>query len=119
MYHLCAISLIYIYIFYCCIFVFSMTLRPPISTRTVTLFPYTTLFRSTVLPSACTVQTENIALYANLTYDILPNLELGAVFRLSRETKKATFDINGSTLPVLGIATGSFADKRKIGRAHV
>ncbi|WP_326914802.1 TonB-dependent receptor [Sphingopyxis chilensis] len=68
---------------------------------------------NTVLPSAGTVRTENIALYANLTYDILPNLELGAGFRLSRETKKATFDINGSTLPVLGIATGSFADKRK------
>jgi len=68
---------------------------------------------NTVLPSAGTVLTENIALYANLTYDILPNLELGAGFRLSRETKKATFDINGSTLPVLGIATGSFADKRK------
>src|SRR3546814_14488853 len=81
-----------------------MIRRPPRSTRTDTLFPYTTLFRS---------QTENIALYANLTYDILPNLELGAGFRLSRETKKATFDINGSTLPVLGIATGSFADKRK------
>jgi iron complex outermembrane receptor protein len=68
---------------------------------------------NTVLPSAGTVLTENIALYANLTYDVLPNLELGAGFRLSRETKKATFDINGSTLPVLGIATGSFADKRK------
>src|SRR3546814_5206582 len=47
-----------------------MIRRPPRSTRTDTLFPYTTLFRS-------------------------------------------TFDINGSTLPVLGIATGSFADKRK------
>lgn len=68
---------------------------------------------NTILPSAGTVLTENIALYANLTYDILPNLELGAGFRLSRETKDATFVINGSTLPVLGIATGSFADKRK------
>src|SRR3546814_20157259 len=97
-----------------------MIRRPPRSTRTDTLFPYTTLFRSlfgspnnTVLPSAGTVQTENIALYANLTYDILPNLELGAGFRLSREPKQATFDSNGATLPVPGIATGSFADKRK------
>jgi iron complex outermembrane receptor protein len=68
---------------------------------------------NTVLPSAGTVLTENIAFYTNLTYDILPNLELGAGFRLSRETKKATFTIDGSHLPVLGIATGSFADKRK------
>ncbi len=68
---------------------------------------------NTTLPSAGTVLTENIAFYANLTYDILPNLELGAGFRLSRETKKATFTIDGSRLPVLGIATGSFADKRK------
>ena len=68
---------------------------------------------NTQLPSAGTVLTENIALYANLTYDITPNLELGAGFRLSRETKKATFTIDGSRLPVLGIATGTFADKRK------
>jgi iron complex outermembrane receptor protein len=68
---------------------------------------------NTVLPSDGTVLTNNLALYANATYDILPNLELGAGFRLSRETKKATFNINGSRLPVLGIATGNFADKRK------
>src|SRR3546814_3538129 len=30
------------------LFFFVMILRPPISTRTVTLFPYTTLFRSTL-----------------------------------------------------------------------
>src|SRR3546814_14788257 len=29
---------------------FSMILRPPSSTRTDTLFPYTTLFRSVILP---------------------------------------------------------------------
>src|SRR3546814_16714615 len=29
-----------------CYFLFLMTRRPPISTRTYTLFPYTTLFRS-------------------------------------------------------------------------
>src|SRR3546814_20730016 len=32
--------------FYCCYFFFLMILRPPRSTRTDTLFPYTTLFRS-------------------------------------------------------------------------
>src|SRR3546814_19446447 len=33
-------------VFYCCIFFFLMIRRPPRSTRTDTLFPYTTLFRS-------------------------------------------------------------------------
>src|SRR3546814_14296954 len=35
----------------CMSFVFLMIRRPPISTRTDTLFPYTTLFRSSVLAS--------------------------------------------------------------------
>src|SRR3546814_1587359 len=34
------------YVFRCCIFFFLMIRRPPRSTRTDTLFPYTTLFRS-------------------------------------------------------------------------
>src|SRR3546814_16355711 len=32
---------------FCCVFFFLMIRRPPRSTRTDTLFPYTTLFRST------------------------------------------------------------------------
>src|SRR3546814_3759419 len=36
-----------------CFFVFLMIRRPPRSTRTVTLFPYTTLFRSAIGPGAC------------------------------------------------------------------
>src|SRR3546814_12129538 len=34
-----------------CFFFFLMIRRPPISTRTDTLFPYTTLFRSGLLPT--------------------------------------------------------------------
>lgn len=67
---------------------------------------------NTALPSFGDVTTRNIAFYANATYDILPDLELGAGFRFSRETKKANFTILGSRLPSLGLATGSFADKR-------
>src|SRR3546814_18309558 len=37
---------IYLYIDSCCSFFFLMIRRPPRSTRTDTLFPYTTLFRS-------------------------------------------------------------------------
>src|SRR3546814_5836864 len=34
-----------------------MILRPPVSTRTDTLFPYTTLFRSTAAPAAAAAPT--------------------------------------------------------------
>src|SRR3546814_16744594 len=39
------------------LFFFLMIRRPPRSTRTDTLFPYTTLFRSTVLPSLLLMMT--------------------------------------------------------------
>src|SRR3546814_6619449 len=39
----------YFLIWLCYLFFFLMIRRPPISTRTYTLFPYTTLFRSHVL----------------------------------------------------------------------
>src|SRR3546814_20398308 len=39
-------------LFGCYCFVFLMIRRPPISTRTDTLFPYTTLFRSLAEPDA-------------------------------------------------------------------
>src|SRR3546814_21161335 len=38
--------MVYLYSFMYCYLVFLMIRRPPISTRTDTLFPYTTLFRS-------------------------------------------------------------------------
>src|SRR3546814_15657664 len=38
--------LVVIYVYYCFFFFFLMIRRPPRSTRTDTLFPYTTLFRS-------------------------------------------------------------------------
>src|SRR3546814_11147189 len=37
----------------CTLFVFLMIRRPPRSTRTDTLFPYTTLFRSSLLVAPC------------------------------------------------------------------
>src|SRR3546814_12166477 len=36
-----------------CLFFFLMIRRPPRSTRTDTLFPYTTLFRSITVPAPC------------------------------------------------------------------
>src|SRR3546814_20806020 len=40
----------YFFLLYCCSFFFLMIRRPPRSTRTDTLFPYTTLFRSQSAP---------------------------------------------------------------------
>src|SRR3546814_11961208 len=44
-----------------------MLRRPPRSTRTDTLFPYTTLFRSTLPPYLCTESTGMQAIFENLT----------------------------------------------------
>src|SRR3546814_12106949 len=42
---------LYILLFFGCVFFFLMIRRPPRSTRTDTLFPYTTLFRSVAVGS--------------------------------------------------------------------
>src|SRR3546814_13865262 len=41
-----------LYVIYFCLFFFLMIRRPPRSTRTDTLFPYTALFRSKFIPLA-------------------------------------------------------------------
>src|SRR3546814_11893311 len=51
-----------------------MRLRPPRSTRTDTLFPYTTLFRS--LQARPTVSTELLALLASVFFTLACNYEL-------------------------------------------
>src|SRR3546814_3352045 len=45
-------------LFFVYFFFFLMIRRPPRSTRTDTLFPYTTLFRSLILPAAMWVEKE-------------------------------------------------------------
>jgi iron complex outermembrane receptor protein len=64
------------------------------------------------LPTYGDVLTRNVALFGNATYDLLENLELGLGFRLSHEKKSVDFAIDGSRLPVLGIATGTLDDSR-------
>src|SRR3546814_8945204 len=51
MLHVSSFLLFYCTLFLLFFFFFLMTRRPPRSTRTYTLFPYTTLFRSRVAPS--------------------------------------------------------------------
>src|SRR3546814_3886283 len=50
-----------------CCFFFLMIRPPPRSTRTDTLVPYTTLFRSVVL-----AQSENVKISANIIRDFMP-----------------------------------------------
>src|SRR3546814_13179902 len=45
---MCMLPVVCMCSFCCCVFVFLMIRRPPRSTRTDTLFPYTTLFRSRI-----------------------------------------------------------------------
>src|SRR3546814_3673553 len=54
---LCLICICCVYVFLVFIFFFLMIRRPPRSTRTDTLFPYTTLFRSFPLPPGSGNQT--------------------------------------------------------------
>src|SRR3546814_3518310 len=66
-------------------FVFLMIRRPPRSTRTDTLFPYTTLFRSDAA-----VQTS----------------KMGLIFVFDRETGKPLFPIEERTVSVEGAVIG-------------
>src|SRR3546814_16350558 len=52
-YIFCLLLYVYSYtcMYLCCLFFFLMIRRPPRSTRTYTLFPYTTLFRSAGFPN--------------------------------------------------------------------
>ncbi|HTU13360.1 MAG TPA: TonB-dependent receptor [Allosphingosinicella sp.] len=63
------------------------------------------------LPTLGELTTENYALYANATFDITPQLELGLGFRLSREVKRGDFSIDSTNIPAFGLATGNFAGR--------
>src|SRR3546814_19509988 len=58
-YTVCLFSICAILIYTCFVLFFLMIRRPPRSTRTDTLFPYTTLFRSTA--TACAVPWSRLA----------------------------------------------------------
>jgi len=59
-----------------------------------------------------TVTINNPALYGNLTYEIVPQLELGFGFRWSREKKVADWAIDASAIPATGVATGQLNRSR-------
>src|SRR3546814_15205303 len=99
-----------------------MRRRPPRSTRTDTLFPYTTLFRSFPFPSrrhAMTRKTLNIAIAAAL----LGTLALAGCKKDQDEaamtTPPATTEPVPAPMPEPAPAPASSASVTEIGRAHV
>src|SRR3546814_8249475 len=132
-------------LFYDCLFFFFLMIRrPPRSTRTATLFPYTTLFRSLFLSSAGAIAI-NPPLYPKLVYnpkkDLQPvtmlvstpevlvvpssgNIKSLAEFLDSAKSKPGSMTLSSSgigsmphmAISLLKIATK--ADLLQIGRAH-
>src|SRR3546814_3463489 len=78
-----------------------MIRRPPRSTRTDTLFPYTTLFRSEALLAREWPMGE-IAPYIRLVEAIEGEMEEAATYRLSETQVKAILDLRLHRLTALG-----------------
>src|SRR3546814_6184254 len=110
-------------------FCFLMIRRPPRSTRTDTLFPYTTLFRSTHLKQVQDVRdshtTERYQLDA-LVIPALSNLRYGkAHWQLERCDAQTCLNFSAElepdfwVPPLLGPWLIKRTMRREIGRAHV
>src|SRR3546814_7778128 len=82
-----------------------MIRRPPRSTRTDTLFPYTTLFRSEALLAREWPMGE-IAPYIRLVEAIEGEMEEAATYRLSETQVKAILDLRLHRLTALGREIG-------------
>ena len=80
--------------------------------RTQAQAPLLGLAAGQSVPTAGDVTTRNAALYAHSTYELTDALELGLGFRWSWEEKEANYAIDGSRLPALGLAAGTFSDSR-------
>src|SRR3546814_14076654 len=101
-----------------------MLLRPPIATQTDTLFPYTTLFRSTLSPVPHIDSKEfellialNLVANQRLLAAFDPMLRLG----MSPRVIALTASVAASPRPYWGAYGASKAalENLKIGRAHV
>src|SRR3546814_20018350 len=92
-----------------------MIRRPPRSTRTDTLFPYTTLFRSSgplnqrcaslnaaglpsVLPTLRTLSEDNVSWRAGLDFRLAPETLLYA--NISKGYKGGTFPVQGAVIEI-------------------
>src|SRR3546814_15683404 len=101
-----------------------MRRRPPCSTRTDTLFPYTTLFRSTDVPAGSTVAivvTDQDGNEVPATATVQPDgsysvdADLSGLVDGPLTVEASATDNNGD--PVVGTDTGVL--DAEIGRAHV
>src|SRR3546814_14375158 len=94
-----------------------MIRRPPRSTRTDTLFPYTTLFRSAVSDNDIHVTNRSYSLFVQATYKLpwVDGLSLTAGVRQTWDSREMT-----SRSKRVGICRLTTADVGgEIGRAHV
>src|SRR3546814_20741103 len=96
---------------YVCVFFFLMIRRPPRSTRTDTLFPYTTLFRSDF--GDPDDPYDDIATYQT-PFDGLANL-LGGMEKTPEAAEYFfTYESDGTYVDQI-----DYKDTQEIGRAHV
>src|SRR3546814_12045240 len=93
-----------------CFFFFLMIRRPPRSTRTDTLFPYTTLFRSTE------VDEEQLGAWLTALNDI--RLVLGTILDVSEDVVQVEEDDPDAPTYAVYDYLG-FLLSEEIGRAHV
>src|SRR3546814_18211707 len=103
-------------------FFFLMIRRPPRSTRTDTLFPYTTLFRSLAAHWNPTALDANLGFYIRNYSDKLPQAlltQVGAnnsVYRLIYADNIRMYGMSISK-NVLGVSVSAETSNRQIGRA--
>src|SRR3546814_16118588 len=93
---------------YCCMFFCLMIRRPPRSTRTDTLFPYTTLFRSHCVGGMGTIT------------QIMARVCRDSGVEISLDAPVAEVLVDGDKAVGVRLESGEeIAAKREIGRAHV
>src|SRR3546814_13887304 len=103
--------------------------RPPRSTRTDTLLPYTTLFRSTCIRAHCTIDEAGYRLAANAECHLKSPEEMAHLFRAFPEALANTLEIARRCrfsleelrhdYPEELTTEGRTPQEEQIGRAHV
>src|SRR3546814_8879824 len=100
-----------------------MIRRPPRSTRTDTLFPYTTLFRSAPLPGVDNYgrdQARSISGFVQGTYPLTDKLNLTAGIRYTRDkvTYTGSTKIAGTTIDLDPEQTKTLVSKKPRSEEH-
>src|SRR3546814_6235657 len=99
-----------------------MIRRPPRSTRTDTLFPYTTLFRSMrkVIARRLTESKQTVPhFYLTMDCNLDALLRLRAELNAGLEKTGVKLSVNDLLIKALAVALVEVPDANEIGRAHV